>query len=211
MPPKLRFAFLIAAVLALGACASPDSEHAPDGADTSAVMGAPDTLVMQEGGPLAQRPTAPLRIEGACPFECCTYGTWTTTDQTTVYRQTGDTTAVAFTIPAGTTLEAPTGHVLLTQIGMAVTRDSVRLYQGYESFRTAPPGDTLLLLDYVGEGTYHAWYADSVYQVGLSAQIETLRKPRQQWWARVELADGRSGWLWMDRTPSIRGADACGV
>src|SRR5687768_8100823 len=46
-----------------------------------------DTLVMQAGGALAQRPVAPLRIEGACPFECCTYGDWTTTAETTVYKE----------------------------------------------------------------------------------------------------------------------------
>ncbi len=213
-----RFALLTAGVLlalgalgALGACTSPDSERPSDTADTSAVTRAPDTLTMEAGGPLARRPAAPLRIEEACPFECCTYGTWTTSEPTSVYRQTGDTAAVAFTVPAGTTLEAPTGHVLLTQIGAAVTRDTSRLYRDDGSFRTAAPGDTLLLLDYVGEGTHHTWYADSVYQISLSAQLERLREPESQWWARVETADGRAGWLWMDRTPPVRGVDACGA
>lgn len=32
--------------------------------------------------------------------------------------------------------------------------------------------------------------------------------PASQWWARATAPDGTSGWLWMERTPTVRGADA---
>ena len=39
---------------------------------------------------------------------------------------------------------------------------------------------------------------------------EVLVEPRQEWWARMRTADGRTGWLWMDRAPRMESADACG-
>lgn len=39
---------------------------------------------------------------------------------------------------------------------------------------------------------------------------EILTEPRQEWWARVRTADGPTGWLWMDESPRMEGADACG-
>ena len=86
-----------------------------------------DTIVMEDGGPLSRRPEAPLRIDGACPFECCTYGMWTTTEPTTVYERP-EGSAVSWIVPAETRLEASSGFVLLTDIGVAVARDTVRIY-----------------------------------------------------------------------------------
>ena len=219
----LRAALVAAFLFGLCACASPETEHTtgiPADTASNAAASTTDTLVLQAGQSFAQRPAAPLRVEAACPFECCSYGTWTTTEETTVYARAHDTTAVAFTVSSGTTLDAATGHVLLTQVGAALARDSVRLYRDDSTYRTAAPGDTVYLLDYVGEGAYNAWYADSVYQVdggmafleqppGAPAPLAGLREPQSQWWVRVSTDDGRSGWLWMDRTPSVRGADAC--
>lgn len=212
-------------LLSLSAC---EVQNAPDtpsvDRDTLAAAPAPtvpDTLTLSADEQMARRPAAPLRIEGACPFECCTYGTWTTTAQTSVYALPDDTTAApAFTVPAETTLDVATGHVLLTRLGRAVARDSVTLYLNYDDTRTISPGDTLLLLDYVGEGASRAWYDGGVYQTDVSASfavpgadgpaLETLVEPERQWWARARTPEGRAGWLWMDRTPTVLGADACG-
>lgn len=216
--------FLLLA-LALSACTVQDTPDIPPDVDTLAAEPvappAMDTPTLPADGALAERPTAPLRIEGACPFECCTYGTWTTTESTAVYAQSDDTTAApSFNVTAETALTASTGHVLLTRLGRAVARDSVALYLNADVAYTASPGDTLLLLDYVGEGAYRTWADGRVLQVDASAALavpgsdgpalETLSEPVRQWWAQVRTPDGRAGWLWMDRTPSVQGADACG-
>jgi hypothetical protein len=179
-----------------------------------------DTMVMQVRGPLAQRPVAPLRIDGACPFECCTYGDWTTSGETTLYEEP-DPESARWTVPYGTPLEAMSGFVILTEIGTAIAGESVRLYTEDGAERRAAAGDTLFLLDNVGEGYRRVWHRGSVLQTdavsgfvpegGLPA-AEILVEPREEWWARARSRspDGRAGWLWMDRAPRMEGADACG-
>jgi hypothetical protein len=177
-----------------------------------------DTMLMQAGGALARRPAAPLRIDGACPFECCTYGAWTTTGETTVYEEP-DPGSAQWTIPTGAGLEAVSGFVVLTEIGIAVARDSVRMYAEDGGERLAAAGDTLFILDNVGEGFRRVWHDGVVLQTdavsgfvpeGGLPTAEVLVEPRQQWWARVRTPDRRDGWLWMDETPRMEGADACG-
>lgn len=214
-----RYLFL---VLLLSACTTPDPPEpaAFPEADSTAGPAGPDTLVMAADGQLAERPTAPLRIVGACPFECCTYGTWTTTAPTGLYAAPGDTTAApAFSVPAGTELGAGTGHVLLTHLDAAILRDSATLFLDVDETRTAAPGDSVIVLDYVGEGTYRVWYDGAVYQADGAAVLPPSDEPtathldpgeaHRQWWVRAETPDGRVGWLWMDRTPPVEGADAC--
>lgn len=110
-----------------------------------------DTLVMQARGALVQRPVAPLRVDGACPFECCTYGDWTATAETTVYEES-DRQSATRTLPAGTRLEADSGFVVLTEIGVAIVRDTVRMCAEDGGERLATVGDTLFIPDHVGGG-----------------------------------------------------------
>ncbi len=214
----------LALLIVLAACGpDPAPAPAPPEAGPPASPGpvapaAPDTLTITgDDRDLAERPQAPVRVEGACPFEGCRYGTWTTTAETTVYRAAGDTTSAAFTVPAGTALEASDGFVLLTRLGVAVARRPTEVFLTFEETRPLAQGDTLLILDYEGEGSWRVW-ADG--QIGFSgagsdpgppgqeAALGRAVEPVSQWWARVAAPDGRPGWLWMDRTPSVTGADA---
>jgi hypothetical protein len=177
-----------------------------------------DTMVMQVRGSLPRRPVAPLRIDGACPFECCAYGDWTTTGESTLYEEP-DPASARWTVPAGTRLEAVSGFVVLTEIGVAVARDTIRMFAEYGAERLAAAGDTLFLLDNVGEGFRRVWHQGSVLQTdavsgfvseGSVPAAEILSQPLQEWWAQARALDGRAGWLWMDHTPRMEGADACG-
>lgn len=212
---------LLLALLLLSACVAPDPPEPAPADSLAAAPAAPDTLVLRADGRLAEQPAAPLRVEGACPFECCTYGTWTTTAPTPLYAQPGDTTATpAFTVEAGTELDVPTGHVLITRLEPVALRDSALLFLDHETMITAAPGDSVVLLDYVGEGTYRVWYDGETYQADGAAVLPPSDEPTathidpgaadRQWWARAEAPDGQGGWLWMDRTPPVEGADACG-
>lgn len=181
-----------------------------------------DTMSITEDTRYSPRPTAPFRIDGACPFECCGYGEWTTTEETTVYGRAGDSTAVAFTLPAKTKVTAETGFVLLHEIGAAVITKPMELWRLDAASTTRPiaAGDTVLVLDHVGEGQYNVWYADSIYRFDGNAfsperapadmTAELVTKPRPDWWVRIVTSDGKSGWLWMERTARMEGADYCG-
>lgn len=205
---------LLLALLAVTACQTDDGPSVvpddPSARPASAPGVAPDTAVVTHGDARAARPVAPLRIEGACPFEGCQYGTWTTSAPTRLFATAHDTTRVAATLPAGTVLSVPTGHVLVTRLGVAVLREPAMLFRTYEDRTQAAAGDTLLVLNTVGEGAWRVWWRGEI----LEADQGVLRPsgdgafPASQWWAQATTRDGTTGWLWMERTPPVRGADA---
>ena len=209
---------LLVAALALAACADPAPPPADDvGGEVAAPPGV--SAVPADAEALAGRPGAPLAVVGACPFEGCTYGTWTTSAETTVYGVAADTTSAAFTVPAGAALEAEGGFALVTRIGEAVATQPTELYLVGGGTAPLVGGETVYVLDYEGEGSYRVWHdgrlafsgAGSGIGVTAGAPDASYRQttpPEAQWWARVTAPDGRAGWLWMDRTPSVTGADA---
>ncbi len=192
-------------LLVLAACATPD----PDLPATDAVA-PPDTLVLDAAlyGDLPDRPTVPLRVERACPFECCSYSTWITSADVLIYATPDDTTAMPIaTLSTGTELDAQTGHLLLTRLGSAVSRDSAQVWIDYDDERFVADGERALVLDYIGEGFYRAWYGGATGQIDGtmapsddSAGFALETEAEAQWWARVRTPDGRIGWLWMDRS-----------
>lgn len=228
----LRSVPLLLSLLLLTSCGDADERPAVP-ADTtggivdrtpleSPVPAAPpprDTIVVQADGAFPGRPQAPVRIEGACPFECCTYGRWTMSGPTRIYTRPDPSAPVAHEVGAGTVLDVETGHVVLTSLARWVLRSPTQGYVDYQTHRTIPAGDTVVVLDYVGEGIFRTWHEGTVYQMddlsprrGRGANppaAEQLGETARQWWARVT-TPGREGWLWMDETPSVRGADACG-
>lgn len=215
----MRLAGFLAALLLVAGCQTDDGPSVPDpasppAAPTSRSTGdaRTDTAVLSaEIGPAPVRPVAPLRVEGACPMECCQYGTWTTSAPTRLFARAGDSTAVAATVPAGTRLAASTGHVLLTRLGQAVLREPAMLYRDFEDVVPAAAGDTLVVLYTVGEGAWRVWYRGEVLEAdyGVLAPFGREAFSDSQWWARVAAPDGTAGWLWMERTPPVTGADGC--
>ena len=217
----------LALLLALVACAPTDPAETPEAdgpapspptAEAPEPAGADTLSITTDTADLAARPAAPVRVEGACPFEGCVYGPWTTSAETTVYAA-ADASSASFTVPAGTALEADRGFVLVTRLGEVVVDAASDLYLA--SGETAPlaPGDTLLVLDYEGEGSSRVWFDGRIgfseaggFQgpPGEEPALRPLTEAVTEWWAHVTAPDGRRGWLWMDETPDVSGADALG-
>ena len=160
----------------------------------------------------ARVPEELLVRRGACPFECCTYGDWTARAPYHVYAAERDTGEPLFTIPAGTTFHADSGNVHITGSALVAVADSVR-DGDYWAFGA---GDTLLVLDYIGEGHYNVWHDGEVRDVEgfwgaerMPLVAELLGQYEAQWWVHVTLTDGRTGWLRNDPPRQIDGADRC--
>lgn len=54
---------------------------------------------------------------GACPFECCQYGSWTAKNDIAVYANERDTTQLVASIPTGEKFDALTGNVFMERFG----------------------------------------------------------------------------------------------
>ena len=151
---------------------------------------------------------------GACPFECCVYGTWTGTGKIPLRAVARRTEPVVDTIPAGEPFAADSGFVRLTGISVLVVQDTVNV--GPTTFR---PGDTIAVLDYKGEGVFNVWDGARVWQVedfwgGLKPDpnmgLVGGGRDGREWWVHATTKGGVKGWLDADSVPKMNGADACG-
>lgn len=172
--------------------------------------------------------TAPASVSaeirpGACPFECCRYGTWTPDQPVVLYAVAGDTTSTADTIPAGEAFTARTGNVHLDGIPALVLTDSLSGYDPSGTIVTLQAGDTAQVLDYVGEGAWNVRAGGRVLQVtrfwhtpdhpadpGFPDIAEAPTEPVSSWWVDVSRADGRTGWLLVRTAYRFGGWDRCG-
>lgn len=219
--PRLASVFAGAVIVAASACRSeapretPPRETPPR--DTPAAARPGDTLRdVTEGGVVArfrQRiPEDALIRRGACPFECCVYRDWTATGAIPVVPDELSTASPIFTIAAGERFRADTGNVHVTSVAPVVVRDSV----GDPPYWSFGVGDTIVVLDYVGEGFYNVWHEGDVKQVPAfwasteqPGRAELIGSHETEWWVHVTMPDGRTGWIRADTAPPVTGADAC--
>jgi hypothetical protein len=117
-----------------------------------------------------------------------------------------------FIVRNGESFRADSGNVHVTEVAQVAVLDSVA-DGDYWSFA---PGDTLAVLDYIGEGHYNVYHDGKVQDVegfwGEARQprvAELIGAPKSEWWVHVTAADGRRGWVSMVRVVRVGGADSC--
>jgi hypothetical protein len=160
---------------------------------------------------------------GACPFECCTYGTWTPMQPVVIYAIEGDTASAADTIPTGEAFTSRTGNVHLTDIPTVVLSDTISGYDSTGTVITLQAGDTVRVLDYVGEGNWWVRSGGRVVQLprfwhtpdrpadrGFPDIAEAATEPTSSWWVAVTRPDVRTGWLLVRKEYRFGGWDRCG-
>lgn len=178
------------------------SDSATGGSDSDAVASfrqrIPDDLLVRRG---------------ACPFECCIYREWEATGAIPVVADERGTAPPVFTISAGDEFRADSGNVYVTSIAVVPVTDSV----GDPPYWSFGPGDTLVVLDYVGEGFYNVWHEGNVVEVPtfwtdrpIAEGDGSIGRHSTEWWVHITMPDGRTGWIRADTAPQISGADACG-
>jgi hypothetical protein len=147
-----------------------------------------------------------------CPFECCSYREWRADSALAVFADERAAGPVAFTLPAGTRFRADSGNVHVTGILLIAVADSV----GDPPYWSYGPGDTLVVLDPIGEGHFNVWDGRSVKDVEgfwgaerMPPVAEMLGRWETEWWVHVTVPDGRSGWARFAAATPPEGADAC--
>ena len=150
-----------------------------------------------------------LRRRYACPFECCIYGEWKAESVVPVHAQARSGDVASFSIPAHERFTADSGFVFITGVAIMVLADTVR--HGYENPVWLLPNDTLVLLEYLGEGFYNVLRGHEVIEQVPAFYVEPegmVGDYQREWWVHATY-QGRSGWIAMDSI-KVAGADACG-
>jgi hypothetical protein len=205
-------------LLALAVCAcegEPAERDATPAPARSATPGpAVEAAPAAAAGDLAARaPDTVLVRRGVCPFECCVYGEWALGTAAPVREAPSVNAPTLFTLAANQRFRADSGFVHITGRQLVVVHDTIDQRPSGPRF---VPGDTLLLLDYIGEGHYHVWTGASVVEVegfwGAEAtrpSTELIGSYARDWWIHATL-DEKQGWLLVEPTLQLIGADACG-
>ena len=164
-----------------------------------------------DGMTSSSRPPAEYVAKGACPFECCTFGSWVAREETELFDQPGGSKRVA-RIAKGSEVRALTGevHVAPTPVGVA---------WDHASFKK---DEIFFLLNYLGEDQYDVWHQGSIDVLDVSFiqecalhpsescwadYLEPEPKDRSVWWVEIELPDGTKGWT--KQTDHFDGKDTC--
>jgi hypothetical protein len=171
--------------------------------------------------PRPPEPPLPYESEGACPFECCTYRTWTVEADTDMLTDRKDGSAVAFRVRRGQRVEGITGVVVTSRLGRAVVRRATTIGADGEHV-TIQPNEPVFVLHYIGEGYWKLWVRGRIIDEQLpdknggcenearepvECAIQITDHPEAVWWAEIR-SGSRRGWTReLDHFGNI---DACG-
>jgi len=159
-------------------------------------------------------PPDPYIDKGACPFECCTYGTWKVEKTTTIYLLPDDKSSVVATLAVGSMVEAVTGEVHVKPARFTVKKPM-------QKYR---PGDVLWVYTYLGEGFFKIWFKGKMYEEELGFSPygggagkrcekwdrcwgELDRELNFNWWIKVKMPKGKTGWT--DQPDNFSGLNPC--
>lgn len=156
-------------------------------------------------GQRASQPPTPYYDRGACPFECCSYRTWTVDKPTVVRTAMKDSAPVAFRLRKGEKVRGLTGTVITTRPGIATVVKSIE-----DSTWRIQAGERVYILTNQGEGYAALWYRGRVFsdEIYIPQQFRIEREARSVWWVKVRNSHGKIGW---SREPENFGnKDECG-
>lgn len=153
--------------------------------------------------------------KGACPFECCTYGTWKAEQSTKLFADPKKGSKEISTIRKGAQVKALTGEVHSRPVEFVVRKK----HEGYK------PGDILQVYSYAGEGVFKVWMNGKLGEISLDIGSgggptgeECLRDEycwgelkgplASVWWVKIRTKEGVEGWS--NEPGNFSGQDSCG-
>lgn len=186
------------------------------------VLGVLVLVACEKSGPPNQAPPVeqeasalginlPYLVEPACPGEGCSYGSWLACDSIPLYLTAGATTPTGEFLSPEQQFEVTSGAVVIEDPTVVVVTRPTRQAPFSDDARTFNPGDTLYVLDYLGEGFFNAHYSDSTIEVGVfwpwdnffvrddfEYGGEVVRAGRSSFWVRTVGVRGSEAWVWVD-------------
>ena len=146
-------------------------------------------------------------VEGACPFECCTYREWGVENDTQLYEEKQIKSKEVIVVESGSTVQALTGDVHVRPLKFIVSMD-------HKNHRA---GETIWLLNYLGEGIYRAWKNGEFISMELPFSPYGGMKPlewgkiegeyQMDWWVKLETKNGFVGWT--NQVNNFSNLDSC--
>ena len=164
------------------------------------------------------RPPVDYVAHGACPFECCGFGSWSVLEDTELLDSPGGNRLIGKAIKQQRVLGL-TGEVHLPPLPVLVR------FNAPEGFHAAP-GSIVYLLDNLGEGYGHVWMDGKIVEAGIVSVMENCAFPGpacwgefvnpddagQQgkgiWWVKVKTPSGTVGWT--NQAGHFGDIDRCG-
>ena len=207
-------------LLACGGGDAPASEEAPESPQVSGPETGP-APGPTEDDPVARWaalvPDSLRHRTGACPFECCVYRDWTPTGDVPLRARPSHSEPTRTVIAPDQTFTADSGFVQVIGVLLAAVTDSVTAEPPGDALFL--PGDTLVVLDYVGEGFWNVWDGERLRQISgfWGAEVSPARGNliggegyAREWWVHATTRAGEQGWFNADSVARLRGVDACG-
>ncbi len=154
-------------------------------------------------------PAAEYIATNVCPYECCTYEGWQPKQEVSLYETKDSSSKVVALLDADSKVQLITSdwHVMPQKVTILKVNPSY-------SYK---PGDQYWLLDYVGEGEYHAWkdgeftwfgaYFSPYGEIQKEDWYELEGEYKYTWWLKIQ-TDAGMGW---SNTPELFSVgDGCG-
>jgi hypothetical protein len=139
---------------------------------------------------------------------------------TDVHTDRQESAPIAFRVRKGDRVDGLTGVVITKTLGRAIVREPVTIGAGAPRL---DPGETVYVLNYVGEGAWKAWARGQVSPIEIAGKdevcvgrerapspcpVQMLEEPVTEWWAKVRDREGHEGWTrHLDHFGNL---DACG-
>ena len=155
----------------------------------------------------------PYVMQPACPGEGCMYDEWLACGAVSVYRSLGDSTDPVSTLEANERFEVLTGAVVVDSPGIVAIMHPSRPVPYVEGEDIFQPGDTLYVLDYVGEGFYNTWFQGSFFETEqfwpgpdffTSSDYvyggSVVQEVGSSFWVQIRSAEREEGWVDVSNT-----------
>jgi hypothetical protein len=151
------------------------------------------------------RPVVGTVVRGTCPGEGCRMGEWTALRRTPAFDRDSPGAGVAFQLDQCERVTAVEGVTHITRVGLYRAVRAYTVYRGNfegEGPIVVPPGDSLIVMTYAGEGYFRFWWRGMQVLGDIKERtlVEELQEGDDDWWVLARKQDGRVGWLNMEES-----------